>query len=69
MARRKLTIEEKISRQETEVAKAKKKYDSAVEELNRLVTLKKEQESKELFTAIEKSGKSFEEVMEFLKEK
>lgn len=42
MARRVITIEEKISRKEEEVFKLKKRYEEALEELNTLVKQKKE---------------------------
>ena len=45
MAGRKQTIENKIKKAEAVVIKAKEKYDSALEELNRLVKKKKEMES------------------------
>lgn len=48
MAGRKQTIEDKIKKAEAVVIKAKEKYDSALEELNRLVKKKKEMESREV---------------------
>jgi len=49
MARRVITIEEKIERQTAEVAKAKKKYDEELDKLNTLIEKKKEMEIKELW--------------------
>ena len=66
MAGRKQTIEDKIKKAEAVVIKAKEKYDSALEELNRLVKKKKEMESRELMQAYEKSNRTFEEVLAFL---
>ena len=66
MAGRKQTIEDKIKEAEAVVIKAKEKYDSALEELNRLVKNKKEMESRELMQAYEKSNRTFEEVLTFL---
>ena len=50
------------------VIKTKDKYDAALEELNRLLKKKRELEGKELMRAYEKSGRSLEEVLEFLGE-
>ena len=68
MARRKVTIEDKIAQAESLVIKTKDKYDAALEELNRLIKKKRELEGKELMRAYEKSGRSLEEVLEFLGE-
>ena len=59
MARRVITIEEKIERQTAEVAKAKKKYDEELDKLNTLIEKKKEMESKELLEAFSKSSRTF----------
>lgn len=66
MARRVITIEEKIEKQTAEVTKAKKKYDEEVDKLHILIEKKKEMESKELLEAFSKSRKTFSEIMEFL---
>ena len=66
MAGRKQTIEDRINKAEAVVIKAKEKYEAALEDLNRLGEKKKEMESKELMRAYEKSGRSLEEVLEFL---
>ena len=50
------------------VIKTKEKYDAALEELNRLIKKKRELEGKELMRAYEKSGRSLQEVLEFLGE-
>lgn len=68
MARRKVTIEDKIAQAESLVIKTKDKYDVALEELNRLLKKKRELEGKELMRAYEKSGRSLEEVLKFLGE-
>jgi len=69
MARRIITIEEKIERQTAEVARAKKKYDEALDQLNILIEKKKEMESKELLEAFSKSDRTYAEIMDFLKTK
>ena len=69
MARRVITIEEKIERQTAEVDKAKKKYEEELDQLNILIEEKKELESKELLEAFSKSSRTYSEIMEFLKTK
>lgn len=58
MARRVITIEEKIERQTAEVDKAKKKYEEELDQLNILIEQKKELESKELLEAFSKSSRT-----------
>ncbi|MBR4163767.1 MAG: hypothetical protein IKR11_09610 [Solobacterium sp.] len=67
MARRTITIDEKIERARKEVIKAKEKYDAAVNELKELQERKKEIQSKELIAAFQESSRSYEEIMSFLK--
>lgn len=66
MARRTITIEEKIKNQKEVVFRLKDKYDAAVEVLNRLIQKKKELDNKELMKAIEKSDRTTEEIIAFL---
>lgn len=66
MAKRKVTIDDKIAQAESVVIKTKEKYDAALENLNRLIKKKRELEGKELMQAYEKSNRSLEEVLEFL---
>ena len=66
MAYRRLDIDEKIERAKAEVNKAKQKYDVAVEELEKLMTRKKEMQDKELLQAFANSSKSYEEILKFL---
>ena len=56
MARRIITIDEKIERAQKEVIKAKAKYDAAVNELKELQERKKEIQSKELLEAFREKG-------------
>ena len=65
--RKQSTIENRIKKAETVLVKAKERYDAALENLNRLVKKKKEMESRELMQAYEKSDRSIEEVLEFLR--
>lgn len=67
MARRIITIDEKIEKARKEVIKAKEKYDAAVNELKELQERKKEIQSKELIAAFQESSRSYEEIMSFLK--
>lgn len=70
MARtRKVTsIKEKILKQEEAVAKSKEKYDAEVKKLKDLYAKQDEMKKKELFAVVEKSSKSYEEIMVFLQE-
>ena len=68
MARRSISIDEKIEKQKEVVFALKDKYDAAVAELDKLQQKRKELQKKELMTAIENSGKSYEEIIAFLNE-
>lgn len=68
MARRTISIDEKIKNQKEVVFALKDKYEAAVEELNKLIQKKKELQNKELMKEIEGSSKSMEEILELLKE-
>ena len=65
MARRKLSIDDKIEQQKLAVSKAKDRYEAELEELNQLMKKRDELRSKELLQAIEQSKRSFEEIMDF----
>lgn len=66
---RKVTsIKEEILKQEEAVAKSKEKYDAEVKKLKDLYAKQDEMKKKELFAAVEKSSKSYEEIMAFLQE-
>ena len=66
MARRKLSIDDKIEQQKLAVSKAKDRYEAELEELNQLMKKRDELRNKELLQAIEQSKRSFEEIMDFL---
>ena len=66
MARRTITIDEKKERAEAAVAEAKKKYDAALDELEKLVTRKKQLDEKRILDAYHASNKTAEEIMAFL---
>ena len=67
MARRSISIDEKINQQRQVVFHAKDKYDAAVAELEKLMKKRDEVRQKELLNAFATSNKSFEEVMSFLR--
>ena len=66
MARRVVTLEEKIEKAQINVAETKAKYDKAVDELEKLLTKRKERDNKQLLKAFSESGKTLAEVIEFL---
>ena len=66
MARRKLSIDDKIEQQKLVVSKVKDRYEAELEELNQLMKKRDELRSKELLQAIEQSKHSFEEITDFL---
>lgn len=66
MARRVVTLEEKIEKAQINVAETKVKYDKAVDELEKLLTKRKERDNKQLLEAFSKSENTLAEVIEFL---
>ena len=66
MARRSISIEEKIQQQKEVVSKAKDKYEAALEELEKLMKKRDEIRNKEILDAIATSSKSYDEIMAFL---
>ena len=66
MARRTVTLDEKIERAQAEVVSAKERYDKALDELEKLLTKRQELENKELIKAFTASNKSLAEVVAFL---
>lgn len=66
MARRVVTLEEKIEKAQINVAETKVKYDKAVDELEKLLTKRKERDNKQLLEAFSKSEETLAEVIEFL---
>lgn len=63
---RKIGIDEKIQAQEEALQKAKEKYDAAQAKLEELKKKKEKEKEKELIDAIAASGKTADEVIEFL---
>lgn len=66
MARRRISIDDKIEQQQQVVSKAKDKYEAELEILNQLIKKRDEIRNKELLQAIEHSSRSFEEIIDFL---
>lgn len=66
MARRSISIEEKIEIQKGQVSKAKNRYETKLAKLEKLMRKRDELRSKELMEAFTNSERSFEEVMRFL---
>ena len=66
MARRVVTLEEKIEKAQINVAETKAKYDKAVDELEKLLMKRKERDNKQLLKAFSESEKTLAEVIEFL---
>ena len=69
MARTKSTVslDGRIREAERKVTEAKARYDSAVSELKSLIEEKKELQVKELMREMEKSSKSFDEVIRLIR--
>ena len=68
MKKNPVSIEEIIRVQEEAVVKAKAKYDAEVAKLKDLLAKRDEMKKKELLSAVEKSNKTYEEIMRFLSE-
>lgn len=66
MARRKISIDDRIEQQKLVVSKAKDRYEAELEQFNQLMKKRDELRNKELLQAIEHSSRSFEEIMDFL---
>ena len=66
MARRKISIDDKIEQQKLVVSKVKDGYEAELEQLNQLMKKRDELRIKELFQAIEQRKRSFEEIIDFL---
>lgn len=67
MARRVITLDEKIKTAETAVAAAKAKYDTALDELEKLVTKKKQQDDKKVLDAYHAGDKTADQIVAFIR--
>jgi len=66
MARRSISLDEKIKKQKEVVSTTKDKYDAALNELNHLIKKKQDLQGKELINAFVKSDKSLDEILAFM---
>ena len=66
MARRTITIEEKIERQKQVVSKHKAKYEAELEKLDALMAIRDAELDKELLAAFHKSGLSHQDVINLM---
>ena len=69
MARRVVTLDEKIRKAEAAVAAAKAKYDAARDELEKLVTKRKQLDDKKVLEAYHAGDKTADEIVAFIQEK
>ena len=67
MARRVITLDEKIKAEEAAVAAAKAKYDAALDELEKLVTKKKQLDDKKVLEAYHAGDKTADEIVAFIR--
>ena len=66
---RTIDIDKQIEQQEKKILKLKKQLDDAQEQYQKIVEEKKEADKKKLFAAYQKSKRSLDEVIDFLKGK
>jgi len=69
MARKTISLDEKIEKAEAAVLAAKVRYDKALDELEKLVTKKKQLEDKRILEAYHESDKTADEIIAFLQRK
>ena len=66
MARRVITLDEKIRKAEAAVATSKAKYDDALNELKKLVEKRKQQDDKKVLDAYHAGDKTADEIVAFI---
>lgn len=66
MARRTISLDDKIDKAEAAVIAAKAKYDKALDELEKLVTRRKQMDDKRVLEAYHASEKTVDEIVDFL---
>lgn len=66
MARRTITLDEKIEKQQALVAVTKKKYDEALDELEKLVAKRKQLDDKKVLEAYHAGNKTADEIVAFI---
>ncbi len=62
------TLEQQIEKAQENVIKAKQTYDNAVDALQKLLDKRDAKRREELWNAIIKSGKSYDEILAFINE-
>jgi septal ring factor EnvC (AmiA/AmiB activator) len=60
------SIEAQITKAQQDLVKAKAKYDTIADNLEKLMVQKKEHQARQIMDAFIKSGKSFQEIINFL---
>jgi phage shock protein A len=60
------SIEAQITKVQQDLVKAKAKYDAVADNLEKLMAQKKEHQARQIMDTFIKSGKSFQEIMNFL---
>jgi len=65
--RRTTTIDSKIQKAQEAVLRSKERYEKSMAVLEKLIAVRKERQMKAFMESLEKSDRSFEEVMRFLK--
>ncbi len=66
MARRSISLDEKIEKAEAAMLAAKVKYDKALDEMEKLVTKRKQLNDKKVLDAYHAGNKSAEEIIKFI---
>jgi peptidoglycan hydrolase CwlO-like protein len=67
MARRSISLDEKIEKAEAAMLAAKAKYDKAHDEMEKLVTKRKQLDDKKVLEAYHSGNKTAEEIIEFIR--
>ena len=66
MARRSISLDEKIEKAEAMMLAAKAKYDKALDEMEKLVEKRKKQNDKKILDAYHAGNKTAEEIIAFI---
>ena len=66
MARRSISLDEKIEKAEAAMLAAKAKYDKALDEMEKLVTKRKQLDDKKVLEAYRAGNKTADEIVAFI---
>lgn len=66
MARRSISLDEKIEKAEAAMLAAKAKYDKALDEMEKLVMKRKQLDDKKVLDAYHAGNKTAQEIIEFI---